>query len=784
MSMLRVKLRRDLWRMRGQVLSIAAVVAGAVASVLAMGSTLDVIRDTRDRYYESASFPHVFSSLTRAPEEVADRLRALPGVSVVDTRVTTLIRLEVPGLDVPAIGYVISESPGRRLGILHVATGRQLSGRPGEVLLGAHFAEANAYVPGDTVVAVINGRRRTLHVVGVAISPEFVYDAMPGNFSFTDSRHSGIMWMARDELGATVDMDGAFNEVALAIAPGTSLQEVVEGVNRILRPYGGGHAHGRADQLSNRVLDGEIAQLSAFGTVMPAIFLLVAAFLLNVVLARLVATQREEIATIKAFGYGDAALGWHVLGYAMTSVAIGSVLGVALGSWAGSQYTGLYRDYFRFPELPFRPGGTLILIAVAASAVAASLGALGAVRRAVSVPPAEGMRPPSPEAYSPLLLERLGLRRVIPASIRMVLRNVEHQPWRAVASIIGVACAAGVLVAGMFAFDTAMFMSDLLFRKVQREDLSVAFRRPRSPGVRHELASIPGVTRVEPYRMIAVTMSAAQRDRQVAIMAIEPSAELRRLVDVKLRRFRVPPVGLVLTASLAEALRVRAGDSVSVELLERGGVRRVLRVVALVDEMMGMTAFMSLDAAHALAGDVALSGAMLTIRDDRRGEVLRRLGELPMVASATTRESMLVGFERQISEMIVLTATIVSTLAAIIAVGVLYNGARIALSERGRELATLRVLGFTPREVSGLLLGEQGALQVAGIPLGLLLGIGFAYLIAFGFRTELYRFPVIITARTYLLAVAIVLLSAGIAGLALARRLVNLDLISVLKTRE
>ncbi|HEX2780921.1 MAG TPA: ABC transporter permease, partial [Gemmatimonadaceae bacterium] len=501
------KLFRDLRRMRGQILSIAGVVGCGVASVVAMGSTLQTIQRARDSYYATARFADVFASLTRAPESVAEGVRAIPGVTAVVTRVAVSALLEVPRLAGPGTGYFVSLDPARdpAINLVRIRSGRMVSaGHADEVLVEEHFADANTLRVGDSLGAVINGRWRRLHIVGVAISPEFVHAAAAGFAQFGDSRQFGIFWMHRDALGPLYGMDGSFNDVALTLAPGASEKAVIARLDALLDRYGGGHAYGRADQVSNRVITGEIEQLRAFGIVMPAIFLAVAAFLINVVLSRLIATQRSEIASLKAFGYANGEIAAHFTGYALAAVVGGALMGIPLGVWVGRRYTGLYAPFFHFPDFRHHTSLPLVLLAVVVSAVAAVLGAVGAVRAAVALPPAEGMRPPSPPVYRPLLLERLGFVHLLPSSVRMVLRTVEHRPLRTLASVLGVAMAAAVLVSGIFAFDVARYMGHLQFRVVEREDVTVAFTQPRPARVRHELAAVKGVRAVEGFRAVAV----------------------------------------------------------------------------------------------------------------------------------------------------------------------------------------------------------------------------------------------------------------------------------------
>jgi len=783
---LRRKLLRDLRRSRTQVLSIAAVVGCGVMAAMAMRSTLAAVGQARDRYYDEYRFADVFASVERAPESLASRIASIPGVGVVQTRVVRTATLDVPGLAEPATGKIVSVPAHRRAmaNDLFIRRGRYPAATGTEALVSEQFAGLNALGIGDTLGAVINGRWQRLRIVGVATSPEYVYEMGGGGF-MVDNRRFGILWMNRDIVERAAGMDGAFNDVALRLAPGASEADVVARLDRLLAPYGGAGAYGRADQVSNNVIVDEMHQLDAIGSVFPLFFLGTAAFLLNIVLSRLITTQRDEIATLKAFGYRNAAIGAHYLGFAAAAIVIGAVLGLAGGAWLGAKYTSLYAKVFRFPTLEYHTDWLAAAGAIAVSGGAALLGALGAVMRAVRVPPAEALRPESPARYRPLLLERLGLGARVPTAARMVLRTLERRPWRTLASILGVGMAGALIVAGLSPWDAVNRLMELQFEQIQREDLTVAFVQPRGGRAMDELRSLRGVTRAESFRSTPVHLRHGARLRKTQLLGLDADATLRRLMDLQGRHYRMPSNGAVLPTGLADALGTGVGDTLDVELTERGGRQRRVVVVAVLDEMIGATAYMERRALNRLLdeGDVA-SGAYLMVDDAVEAAVFARLKRVPGVAGTSSRAAMLDNFRRTMAENIATSVGIIVFAACIIAAGVIYNQARIALSERGRELASLRVLGFTRGEVRTMLLGEQAVVTLAGIPLSFVIGAVCAAWLMKLFEAERHRFPTVVDPSTYLAAAVVVVVAAVGAGLAVRRRVDALDLVAVLKTRE
>ncbi|MHB9119409.1 MAG: ABC transporter permease [Burkholderiales bacterium] len=781
------KLWRDLWLLRGQALAIALVILSGVATFVMSLSTLDSLRQTRSDFYTDYRFAQVFSSLKRAPQSLAARLTEIPGVAQAETRVVVPARLEIAGFSEPVTAQLISY-PDRgepSLNRLYLRAGRFIEpGRDDEALVGEAFAAAHRLRPGDTLYAVIHGRRKALTVVGTVLSPEFVYQIAPGAF-FPDFERYGILWLGRTALAAASGMEKSFNDVSLTLNPGASEAEAIARLDDLLRPYGGLGAYGREDQLSHRFLSEEFRQLEQMARIFPVIFLGVAAFLLNVVSSRLVATQREQIAVIKAFGYSDWQVGLHYLKLVLAIVLIGALAGLGCGVWLGKLLSGLYMEFYRFPFLEYTLAPGVALSAVAASMAAAALGTLGSVRQAVRLPPAQAMRPDAPARYRASLLERAGLKRWLGQGDRMILRHLERRPAKALLSIAGLALACAILMVGRFQEDAIDYMINVQFGLSQRDDLSVSLVDPTSRSALYELQSLPGVVRGEAFRTVPATLVHGHRHYRTAIQGLEPGGEMQRLLDTDLRRVEVPKEGVVLTDYLGKLLGLRVGDKVTVEVREGSRPVRDVTVVGLVSQFLGVSAYMNREALNRLMGEGdAVSGINLAVDAARRQDIVRRLNAMPRVAGIVIRKDAVRNFYDTMGETLLIFTFINTLLAATIAFGVVYNTARIGLSERSRELASLRVLGYTRGEIAYLLLGELALLTLAAIPLGFVFGHGLCAYIASHLQTDLYRVPLVLEPRTYAFAAVVVLASTALSALMVRGRLDRLDLIGVLKTKE
>ncbi|MEL6440526.1 MAG: FtsX-like permease family protein [Cyanobacteria bacterium J06621_8] len=788
MNSLDRKLFRDLWHARGQVIAIALVVACGIASFVMARSAYSSLALTQETYYNEYHFAQVFASLKRAPEPLKTQIADISGVAQAETRIVVDVTLDVPNLPEPGTARLISlpEQQAPLLNQPFIRRGRYIEpGRGDEILISEAFAEANQLQLGDRLGAIINGRWEQLQIVGIALSPEYVYEVRGGGELYPDNKRFGIIWMSRESLKQAYDLDGAFNNVSLTLSPGASETEVISQLDRLLERYGGLGAYGRDDQVSHQILTDEIKSLEVMATMLPTIFLGIAAFLLNVVLSRLVSTQREQIAVLKAFGYHNLAIGLHYLKFVLIVVTAGSCLGIITGLWMGRGLTELYTDFYKFPLLRFDFSPTVLVTAMIVSYAAAVIGAFIAVSRAAALPPAQGMRPEPPPQFKPTLVEKFGLQRFFSPAGRIILRNLERKPIQASLSILGVALAVAILVMGNYIIDSVTFLMDFQFRQVQREDMTIVFNEPRSARTRYEVTNLPGVIDSEPFRIVPARLRFAHRTYRTALTGIEPQGEFRRLMNKNSNLVYLPHNGVVLTTKLAEILHVNPGDTLTVEVLEANRPVRQVKVAGLVDELLGVQAYVNINALNSLMREgQTISGAYISVDAHLADQLYTELKRIPAITGISTRQASLNSFEKISAENLQIMTNFLIAFACIITVSVVYNSARIALSERSRELASLRIIGFTKAEVTFILLGEQAILILLSIPLGYLIGYGFAGVMSEAYDSELYRLPLIINNSTYALAFIVVMLAAFFSGLVIRRQINRLDLIAVLKTRE
>ncbi|MEX3007278.1 ABC transporter permease [Hoeflea sp. TYP-13] len=811
MKVLDIKLYRDLGRLWAQALAIALVMACGVATLILSVGAYRSLEDTRAAFYDRYRFGTVFASATRAPQHLKSRIENISGVASAELRIVRPVLIDVVGMEEPASGVVVSVPEFREPAVnrLYLRHGRlPEAGRENEVAVVETFADAHGFRPGDTFEAIMNGRKQTLKIVGTVLSPEYIYAIGPGDM-VPDPKRYGVFFMSKKALAGLFDMEGAFNDVSLSTIRNSETRAIIDDLDDMLKPYGGTGAYDREDQISHAFLDSELDQLQAMSSIIPPIFLAIAAFLVNMILSRLIALEREQIGLLKALGYGTWTIGGHYAKLVVAIALVGLVIGSVAGWWLGRGLTRLYAEFFSFPFLIFRQSIDLYFLAGGVTIAAALAGAANAIWSTVALPPAVAMSPPAPTTYRSFFFGRLQRLGILSQLTVMAMRHLVRWPVRTFLTTLGTSMSVALLVTSLFAYDSIDFMIDAIFFQADRQDATLTFSEDLGPGSLYAVAALPGVVKAEPYRQTAVKLRNGHRELRMSLLGVPEEANLSRILDLDLNPMSAPSAGIVLSERVAEKLHLQPGDFVEVELLERdnrivevevgrlaqgpvgspdtGGPSTpgAIAVSAVAQSYVGLTAYMQSEALDRLLRDGRrVSGTRIQIDSAGLSDLYDEIKRTPAIASIALQGVSRMRFRETIEQNITTSTAVYITLAVIITFGVIYNSARIQLSERARELASLRVFGFTRTEVSGVLMTELAIIVLLAQPLGWLLGYGLSWSVVQGFANDLFRIPLVVSAQTFAISSLVVIIAAVVSALIVRRRVDRLDLIRVLKTRE
>ncbi len=773
--------------MKTQSLAIALVIAVGALLLVMMNGLHSSLEQTRQAYYERYRLADVFAPVNRAPEHVLKDISAVKGVNAVDGRVVGGALIDVEGQTVPVRAQALSlpdfETP--RLNDIYLTDGRRIDARKrDEIILLDGFAKAHHLSPGDSLSATMNGARRTFRIVGLAQSPEFLYSAAPGEIIPDDARFA-VIWMSEKALAAAFDVDGAFNQALISLERGASLAAVLDAVDRILEPYGSTGAYGLEDQFSNRFITEEISGLKVSSQSVPPVFMAVAAFLLYIVISRMIQSERMQIGLLKAFGYTSFEVGLHYFKLVLIIAAGGALLGCVGGVFAGQTLAGYYQVYYKFPFLLFQIHPTAFISAVLVSVLSASTGGLLVLRRVFSLTPAVAMRPPAPADYSATANIISSLKSLLDQPTRMVIRSILRQPIRSFAAMLGIAAGMGLSVAQTTVMGSFVQMIDLNFSLADRSDVTIAYIEPFSEKTLFELRRMDGIERVEPYRSVSAILRNGLYTHRGGVSGLVETPALYRAMDKDMTPVTIRNDGITLSRPLANKLHIKAGDRVTVEVREGTLPVFDLPVAAITDPLLGAPAYMELSALNtAMKEPGRVSGAYLKIDPARADEIYTKLKNMPAIAGVSLKSDARDGFQKLLDEGAGATRYVMALIAAIITFGIVYNTARIAFAERSHDLASLRVIGFTKAEASFVLLGELALITVIALPVGALIGVSLAGMIASGFSTDLYTVPAMITPSAVGSGALAVVIASAISGWLVKRDVDRLDLVSALKSRE
>lgn len=786
-DILDIKVARDLWSMRLQVTSIAMLIAAGVAVfVMSLSNYLGLV-GAMQSHYRNERFADIFASVSRAPRSVVEKLLEIEGIGAVEPRIAKAVRIVRADTALPISGRVVSLPAAGQpvLNRLYLVKGRWPDPlHPDEVIVNAAYMEARDVRMGETIDVVLNGRLKGFRVVGSALSPEFVF-ATRSAVPLPDDRNYAVLWAGENAVAGAFDMRGAFNDALVTLAPHARVQQVLQDIDRVLAPYGSMGAYDRTDQPSHRFLEDELAEQETMSVVMPTLFFGIAAFLLNIVVGRMVEAQRGQIASLKALGFGNRAIAIHFFKLVTAIALLGSMMGIALGYWLSNAVIGNYRAFFRFPVLAPQIEPWLLVSVTLASILVANLAAASVVHSVALLPPSEGMRPANPRGLHAFAwMQSLGSWQM-PLQYVMALRAVLGRPVKTILTTIGIALAAPLVLFGLFWFDAISYMADVGFGRIERGDVFLSFSEPLSTDALRELQTLPGVLKAEPQRVAPIRLIAGHRSYRTSAIGVDLDSELKVSRDSELRAIPVPADGIMISRQIADTLDLRIGDRALMEMLEGIRAAKEVTISRISDDILGASVVVERSALNRLMREGStMNAASLKIDASLSERFWSGISKIPKIEGSSAKALWLTLFHETVAGLVLTGALILSTFGILIAVGVVYNSARVSLQEHAWELASLRIVGLTRREVSSVIIAEIAIQLIVAIPCGLLFGRFLIGVISSARASESFRIPAVIEPSSYLMA-TVLILGAGAASLyAIRRRIDRLDLVSVLKSRD
>lgn len=789
-GVLNKKLLRDLWQSRTQAAAVAVIVACGVATYIAINSAYRNLLLTRDTYYEQYRFADFEIMVDRAPQSSAFKLEAIPGVRSVRARIVQDVNVDIEDVPESRTGRIVSmpDRPRPVLNDIHLMKGRYFEpGQLNEVILSSRFAESNKVNIGDNIDVSIDRKKHTLNVVGFALSPEYVYLIRNVQELVPSPERFGILWVPEDFAETALDLREACNNLVGTVDDEKKLGFILDEADQILESYGVIAKTKRENQISHRFISDEIKGLSVNARVTPTIFLSISAMIILVLLTRMVRHERTEIGLLKAYGYSSARVAAHYIGYALLLAGVGCIAGFGLGQYLANAMIELYVQFYQFPILKARMYPNVLAQSMGVALTFAVIGAIAAARMAARIRPAESMRPAAPVFGSRTILERIpALWNRLGFISKMIARNLARSPVRAAFNVFGVAVSCLVLMIAFFSSNAMDYMINFQFTEVQREDVTVNLTREMGKEALYEFQRMDHVRRVEPILLYPFTLRNGWKEKDVLITGLSEDALLQRLIDTDHNLVKLHGDGIVLSDYLAGQLGVAPGQEIEAEpLMGRLEKKKIVPVDGVTAQYLGNSVYMTIDSLSRLLDEPLAMNAVLVQTDPGGADLLNNhLKDIATVAAVAVKARMLQSLMDTLAMSMRIMNTMMIGFAFAIAFAIIYNVTIVSLTERERELASLRVLGFTQQETGSILYRENAVLGVLGIIVGLPLGVVYCRFMVYAFTTDLYRFPFYIAPSSYVITSALAIGFVLIANLAVRRRIGRLDMVEVLKSRE
>jgi putative ABC transport system permease protein len=790
MRALTKKMLRSVLRNRAQILAVVAVVTCGTACYICLASLHNNLELTRDTYYAQNRFADFEIQLERAPNSTLFKLQEIPGVRQVRGRIVQDVKLDVEGVTEARMGRMVSvpDTGGNFLNSVVVVKGKFFEpGAQEEVILSEQFADANNLFVGDNLKVTADGKKHTLKIIGLGLSPEYVYIIRNIQELVPAPERFGILWVTDDFAESALNMEAESNSIIGSVESEDMLETILDTAENQLDDYGIFAKTKRENQLSNRLLSDEIKNLGVIARVIPTVFLGIAALVIMILLNRMVRNERTQIGLMKAYGYSNLSIAFHYLQFALMLSLVGCFFGFLVGQWGAQEMIKIYVQFFAFPILKSRVYPQVLAQAMLICIAFSMAGAAVAAFRASRIHPAESMRPEAPVIGHRVLLEQISMIwKRLSFTWKMIVRNVSRHKFRSSLNAFGVMISTTLLIIGFFSIDGIDYLMDFEYSRTQRQDVQVSFFLERNKEALYEAQRFDYVTHAEPLLQYPFTLTNGWRTKDVLIVGLERDARLRRLMDTNEQVVDIGEGGLVLSEKLAQMMSLNVGDSVKMKpMMGRVTTEKIIKVTKIVQQYFGASGFMNIKALSRVLDEPFAMNSVLVSTDPGKSRLMNdELDDIPLISSVTVKADTIDSMETTMNMQMKVMSFMTVLFAGVIAFSIIYNITSVSLSERERELASLRVMGFSQKEVGRILYYENILMGIVGLFLGVPLGMLVCRGLVTAFDTEMIRLPYHLNPRTFIISITCTCIFVLISNLAIRHKINTLDLVETLKERE
>jgi putative ABC transport system permease protein len=782
MKKLDKRLLRMIKQSKGQFISITVIVAVALCIYIMFSVTSINLQNAVDSYYKITNISDLTAEVVRIPQGALEDLKSIHGITEVQGRVSFDVPLEVSDKDEKVNIRILSLPDGggtvNKLYGLEGTAAR--SDDENSVILLKQFAEARNIKVGDIITPRINGRLHNLKVCAIASSSEFIYLMENEQSLMPVPEKFGIVYASEAFSQSIFGYRGYYNEVMIKTDGQSKIDDIIDLVEKKLDKYGVKKITKLEDQLSNDVLVQELDGIKMMSSILPVMFLMVAAIIISIMLSRIVNNDRIAIGILKALGYGNLGILSHYTKYALLIGLSGSLLGITGGMLLAIPMSKVYVYYFNIPLFGVKIQYNYIIYSIILTSLFCIASGLFGARGVLHILPADSMRPEAPKAGKRILIERITvLWRHVPFSWKMIIRNIMRNKRRFAFLVLGLALAYAINIVPLYMGDAMISMFELQYGEYQKMDYTIQFKKPLNERVIVDIKHLADIKQIEPRIEYPFELINGWKKKTVNIIGVPLNTDFHVFMDRNNAMIQLPEKGILITEAIAKELDAERGDIITVKSFIPGKEDVELHVTNIFKQYLGANAYMNIEAMDELFLDKQLITGVSVVSENDLKEELKDIKNISSVLSIIDMKDVFVDFLDTIN----IAIGFYILFGGILSFALIYNATIIGISERMTEFASLRIMGFDKRDVYRMISKENfiiaGIAVIAGIPFGAAMIRG---MIEF-FSSDMMTLPVMYPVKVFILAAVATMLFVAVAQLATLKKIYKINFIDALKSR-
>jgi len=780
MKRLNLRLLRLIKNSKGQFIAITALVIVGLTIYTALSTAIVNMEDTLNYYYDETNFADIFVQFSKIPETALDKVNKINGVKDVEGRIVFDIQMKVDNGDEKVKSRIISIPDNSIVNKLFIVDGNKIEAKNKDAIVIEQFANARNIRINDTIQPYIEGRVFDLRVSGISASPEYVYLMENEQSLLPMPDKFGVIYVSEDFARQNFGFKDSYNEVSITVKDKDHIDKIITQIEKELDQYGIKRIYSREEQLSNRMVSEEIKGVKQTSSTVPVIFLGVAAVIIAAMLSRMVRNDRMSIGVLKALGYNNMNILMHYTKFSILIGFIGSVFGLIFGTILSGNIAKLYIQFFNIPMLKFNFYYEYMIIAIVLSIVFCTFAGIWGARRVIKILPAESMRPEPPKQGGRAFIDRIDiLWKHLSFSWKMVLRNIFRNKKRFVFITFGIAMTFAIsLIPSMM--NSAM--NDIFeghYSDFQKMDYNINFSTPLNINAVNEIKHIVDTDRIEPKIEFPFELIYGNNKLVANIIGVKSNTEFYGFKNLKGQSINLPNDGIVLSEGLARFIGVEKGDKVKIKTFIPNKDDIYVEVKDIIKQSLGTNGYMEISYMGNILLDKSLiTGVYINSSDNIKGE----LENIKGIASIQSLADMRSIFE-QFMGLMIGSISVMIVFAGILGFAIVYNSTIMNIAERRLEFSSLRVMGFSKKEIFKIITKENSVMTILGIILGIPLGQSMISSLESTFSTEIYTIEMNPTLSSYIITAILTIIFVIIAQLATYKKINSLDFIEALKNR-